>query len=107
MSQGNSFQQRYSANFPSSSDLYGAALRGGMANDSSSRYFAKGKFSVNSQQATKNVNSVLSAIREGPCRDDVHGLQPGSHFESFERRDSISSLRGQRQDSIKLKHKNI
>lgn len=107
MSQGNSLQQRFSANCPSSSDLYGAALRGGMPNESGSRYFGKSKFSVNSQQATKNVNSVLSAIREGPSHDGIQGLQPAGHFESFERKDSLGSLRGHQQDSIKLKHKNI
>lgn len=66
MSQGNSFQNRFTAKFPSSSDLYGAAIRGGMVKDGSGRYFGKSKFSVNSQQATKTMNSVLSSISEGP-----------------------------------------
>ena len=54
----NSLNQRFSANFASSSDVYGTAHRSRLkcqhnhlmnsGNDSSSRYFGKSKFSMNS-----------------------------------------------------------
>lgn len=99
----NSLQQRFSANFPSSSDLYGAAQRGGAGHDGSS-YFGKSKFSMSSQQNTKNAHSVLRAIQEGPQEG---GLLPNYLLESYECKESLGGLPGRQQDHAVLKHQSI
>lgn len=95
----NSFQQRFSSNFPSSSDLYGAAHRSAAGHDGSS-YFGKGKFSANSQLITKNAHSVLRAIQEGPVEGSFHS---NYNLESFERKESFAGPLGPSQENIILK----
>ena len=77
-------------------------------NDSANRYFGKSKFSMNSQQATKNINSVLSQIKEGAVSQADLTALSSQQLDTFERKYSLSSLRGQKSlESKMLKHQNI
>lgn len=125
-----SLNQRFSANFASSSDIYGTAHRsrlkvhnnhlGNSNNDSGSRYFGKSKFSLNSQKASKNFNSVLNQIKEAalqpPADPHLHSFAPchlpkDQHLDQFERKYSLSTLRGNKQleshNNKMLKNQNI